>query len=78
MHIEYVEKESGEIQFSCMSHDAWVHKKCSEIKGRLVDTPDFKCHRCLGLAYPVDGWPVEHATLWNQKLDIVESPLSWR
>ena len=26
------------------SCDAWVHKKCSGIKGRFVDRPDFKCH----------------------------------
>ena len=37
------------------SCDAWAHKKCSGIKGRLVDTPDFKCCRCLGLACPIDG-----------------------
>ena len=42
------------------SCDSCVHKKCSGIKGRLVDIPDFKCHRCLALARPIDGRPVEH------------------
>ena len=36
------------------SCDAWVHKKHSGIKGRLVDIPDFKCQKCLGLARPID------------------------
>ena len=43
------------------------------MKGRLVDIPDFKCHRCLGLASPIDGRPVEHVSLGDQKLDVVES-----
>ena len=25
----------------------WVHKRCSGFKGRLIDTPDLKCHCCL-------------------------------
>ena len=60
----------------CTSCDAglcWVHKKCSGLKGRLVDIPDFKCHRCLGLARPMDGRPVKHVSLGDQKLDVVES-----
>ena len=57
----------------CISCDAWVHKKCSGTKGRLVDIPDFNCHRCLGLAYPIDGRPVEHVSCGDQKLEVVES-----
>ena len=53
--------------------DVWVHKKCSGIKSRLVDIPDFKCHKCLGLARPIDGRPVEHVSLGDQKLEVVES-----
>ena len=43
--------------------DAWVRKKCSGIKGSLVDIPDFKCRRCLGLVHPINGKPVEHVSL---------------
>ena len=57
---------------SCTSGDPWAHKKCSEIKVRLVDIPDFKCHKCLGLARPVDGRPAEHVSLKYQKLEVVE------
>ena len=51
----------------------WVHKKCSGIKVRLVDIPDFKCHKCLFLARPIDGGPTEHVSLGDQKLEVVES-----
>ena len=43
------------------------------MKGRLVDIPDFKRHKCLGLANPIDGRPVENVSLGDQKLDVVES-----
>ena len=55
------------------SCDAWTHKKCSGIKGRLVNIPDFKCHRSLGLTCPIDSRPVEHVSLGDQKLEAVES-----
>ena len=50
----YIEKKLG------ARYDALVHKKCSGIKCCLLDIPDFKYHRCLGLARPIDGRPVEH------------------
>ena len=63
----YVEKELG------TRYDVLVHKKCSGIKGSLVDLPDFKYHRCLGLARPIDSRPAEHVSLRDQKLDVAES-----
>ena len=65
-------KGVGRNSIFCASCDAWVHKKCSGIKGRLVDIPDFTYHRCLGLAHPIDGRPVEHVSLGDPKLEIVE------
>ena len=56
----------------CRSCDAWVHKKSSGIKGRLVAIPDFKCHRCLGLGRPIDVRPVEHVSLGDKKLEVVD------
>ena len=56
-----------------MSCDAWVHVKHSGKKGRLVDIPDLKCHRCIDLACPIDGRPAEHVSLRDQKLDAVAS-----
>ena len=66
-------KGVGRISIFCTSCDAWVHEKCSGIKGRLVDIPVFKCHRCLDLACPIDGRPVEHVSLGDEKLDVLES-----
>ena len=31
----------------CSFYKYWVHKRCSDFKGRLTDTIDFKCHSCL-------------------------------
>ena len=66
-------KGVGRNSIFCTSCDAWVHKKCSGVKGRFVDIPDFKCHRCLGLARPIDGRPVERVSLGDQKLEVVKS-----
>ena len=66
-------KGVGRNSIFCTSCDAWVYKKCSGIEGRLVDIPDFKLWRCLGLAHPIDGRPVEHVLLGDQKLEVVES-----
>ena len=55
-----------------ISCDAWIHQ-CSVIKGRLVDIPDLKCNRCLGLALHIDGRPVENVSFRYQKLEVVES-----
>ena len=41
-------KGVGENSIFCTSRDASVHRKCSGIKSRLVNTPDFKCLTCLG------------------------------
>ncbi len=35
-------------------YDHWVHKRCSDIRGRLVADPNFICSRCLGSARPID------------------------
>ena len=33
----------------------WVHKKCTNIRGRLSAVPNFRCGRCFGLARPIVG-----------------------
>ena len=66
-------KGVGRNLISCASCEAWVHKKSSGIKDRLVDIPGFKWHRCLGLARPIFARPVEHVSLGDKKLGAVES-----
>ena len=55
------------------SRDASVHRKCSGIKSRIVNTLDFKCHKCVGLTCHIDGGPAVHVSFGDQKLDGVES-----
>ena len=47
----------------------WIHKKCSDIPGRLVEDLDFRCRRCLGNAQAIYGRPVE-VQLAYRKLDV--------
>ena len=51
----------------------WVHKRCSDIPGRLVEDPDFRCRRCLGNAWVIDGRPCVELQLADGKLDVVDS-----
>ena len=57
--------------FLCDGCERWVHKKCSDIKGRLLPDSVFRCARCLGLP----GLFVERQSLeievGNEKLEVV-------
>ena len=46
-------KGTGDNSIYCNSQH-WVHKKCSGIKGTLVEDPTFKCSSCTGVARPID------------------------
>ena len=60
-------KGVGRNSIFCVSCDAWVHKKCSGIKGRLVDIPDFKCHRCQHTLLMVDLLNMFYSEIKNWK-----------
>ena len=71
-HLERIDsvcrKGVGRNSIFCTSWDAWVHKKCSGIKSRLFDIPEFKCHRRLYLARPllmVDLLNIFHSEIKN-------------
>ena len=38
----------GRNSVFCVGCKHWVHKKCSKIKGRLRESPDFRCGKCRG------------------------------
>ena len=40
-------KGVGVNSIQCVGCQKWVHKKCSGIKGRLKQDPQFKCARCM-------------------------------
>ena len=51
----------------------WAHKKRSDIPGRLVKGPDFRCRRCLGNARAIDGRPCVEVQLADGKLGVVDN-----
>ena len=44
-------KGVGKNSVFCSRYSFWVHKKCFDIPGKLVENPDFMCRRCLGNAW---------------------------
>ena len=47
-------KEVSNNSIYCNGCSHWVHKKCSDLTGRLVENPEYRCRRCKGLARPID------------------------
>ena len=63
----------GKNSIFCSGCLFWVHKMCSDIPGRLVEDPDFRCRRCLGNAWPIEGRPCVEVQLADDKLDVVDN-----
>ena len=38
----------GSNSIQCNTCKLWVHKRCTNLKGRLKPNPDFKCKKCKG------------------------------
>ena len=66
-------KGVGKSSVFCSGCSFWVHKKCSDIPGRLVENPDFRCRRCLGNARAIDGRPCVEVQLAYGNLDVVDN-----
>ena len=66
-------KSVGKNSIFCCECLFWVHKKCSDIPGRLVEVPDFRCRRCLGNAWVIGGRPCVAVQLAGGKLDVVDN-----
>ena len=49
-----------------------VHKKRSDIPGRLVEDPNFRCGRCLGNARAIDRRPCVEVQLADRKVDVAD------
>ena len=48
----------------------WVHKKCSGVRGRLAEDPDYVCPRCCDQARPIDNRPVTQVDVDGTQLDV--------
>ena len=66
-------KGVGRNSILCGGCNLWIHKRCSGIKGRLVEIPSYKCKRCLGEARPVDVRPCKEVVLAGVTLEVVNS-----
>ena len=66
-------KGAGKKSVFCNGCSFWVHKKCSDIPGRLIEDPDFRCRRRLGNARAIDGRPCVEFQLGDDKLDVVDN-----
>ena len=49
----------------------WVHKRCSDMKGRLRSAPDYKCRKCTVEVRPLEGLPAESVAVNNESLEQV-------
>ena len=63
----------GKNSVLCHGCKLWVHKKCSNIRGRLTDDPSYRCSRCLGTARPIDARPEHSMPLDGYNLEVVDS-----
>ena len=50
----------------CSGCKQWLHKKCSGIRGRLVEDKDFRCNRCCGFAKAVEEYLYDSVTVGYQ------------
>ena len=48
----------------------WVHKKCSGVRGRLAEDPDYVCPRCCDQSRPIDNRPATQADVDGTLLDV--------
>ena len=66
-------KGVGKNSIFCSGCSFWVHKKCSDILGRLVADLDFRCRRCLDNTWAIDGRLCAEVQLADGKLDVVDN-----
>ena len=66
-------KGVGGNSIFCEGCSHWIHHKCSEIRGRLVEDPSFRCARCRGTARPIDARPATEFAVGGESVEIVDS-----
>ena len=64
----------GVNSIQCSQCMYWVHKKkCSGVRGRLAEDPDYVCPRCCDQARPIDNRPVTQVDVNGVLLDVESS-----
>ena len=65
-------KGVGSNSIFCGRCDHWVHKRCSGVKGKLKNDPNFICPRCADLARPIDGRVITEVVVDGKNLEVVD------
>ena len=65
-------KGFGSNSIFCDVCQSWIHKKCSDFKGRLKADHKYRCEIGMRLFRLVDGRSKKHVTLEGIQLDVVE------
>ena len=60
----------GVNSIQCSQCMYWVHKKCSGVRGRLAEDPDYACPRCCDQARPIDNRPVTQVDVDGTQPDV--------
>ena len=60
----------GVNSIQCSQCMYWVHKKCSGVRGRLAEDPDYVCPRCCDQARPIDNRPATQVDVDGTQLDV--------
>ena len=60
----------GVNSIQCSQCMYWVHKKCSGVRGRLAEDPDYVCPRCCDQARPIDNRNVKQVDVDGTQLDV--------
>ena len=63
----------GRNSILCTSCKHWIHKACTDLKGRLIEDPSYKCKRCRGLIPEVAPPDPIKMELEGEELDVVTS-----
>ena len=65
-------KGVGSNSIFCGRCEHWVHKRCSGVKGKLKNDPDFICPRCADLSRPIDGRVLTEVAVDGKNLEVVD------
>ena len=60
----------GVNSIQCSQCMYWVHKKCSGVRRRLAEDPDYVCPRCCDQARLIDNRPVTQVDVDGTQLDV--------
>ena len=63
----------GTNSIFCGGCSGWIHKKCSDIPGRMKSDASLRCKRCTEQARPIDGRLMTEVSVGREKLEVVPS-----